>query len=87
MASLLKLLKLQGGEYLWPQPWGIIMALIQSNVGNISGPRHLPKSPELAGSKPSRKVFFSLSAVAYILLFLDRPGITWAFEKPAKSFF
>jgi hypothetical protein len=27
------------GEYLWPQPWGIIMALNQSDVGNISGPR------------------------------------------------
>ena len=27
-----------GGEYLWPQVWGIIMALNQPNVGNIFGP-------------------------------------------------
>ena len=40
MASLSKLLKLQGGEYLWPHTWGIIMALTYPNVGNISGPRH-----------------------------------------------
>ena len=47
MASLSNLLKLQGGEhfspwggeYLWPHTWGIIMALNQPNVRNISGPR------------------------------------------------
>jgi hypothetical protein len=49
MASALELLKLPGGEYIWPwtwgilmaPPWGIIMALNRSNVGDISGLRQL----------------------------------------------